>query len=182
PTFDVGRRPPATIQALALVQLLDRPLERPAKLLLGDPLQEIGLDQDDPAGGHGAHRKLLVAREADLAHHEHVERSAESPRHRLRYGHASPRQREDEEVRSSPQVFERIGELFARVATVAIEGHGPRLCPLRRKTTPRIPAVRPSWTAAGRRRPLPQAGPGRGFWVPPFSPAGRGASSPSRIR
>src|ERR1700730_404593 len=137
PPRDLGRWAPVPIQALALVQLLHRPFERPVELFLGHLPDERGIDEDDASGGDRPHRELLVAGKADLANHEDVEWRTEAPCHRLRHRYASARQCENEEVSRPAQVFERVRELFARVAAVAVERHAPRLGPPPEKTTPK---------------------------------------------
>jgi len=83
------------------------------------------LVQDDAAAGDRAHRQLLVARHAQLAHHEHVEGGAQRAGHLERDGDAAARQAEHQEAGSAGVLPQVLGQLAPRVRTVGEEHLAP---------------------------------------------------------
>jgi hypothetical protein len=57
------------------------------------------VEHPHPSGGHGAHRKLLMARNAQLPHHEDVQRCVQYLGHLVRYRNAAARQRQHDYAR-----------------------------------------------------------------------------------
>jgi len=116
---------PRTSRGAAVEALAPRQLVR---LLGGDGVDhavrdvqsahDVLVQHAHAARGDGAHRQLLVAGNAQLAHEEDVERRAERLGHLGRDGHAAARQREHQHVRSVGVRPELRGEQATRVATI----------------------------------------------------------------
>ncbi len=115
-----------TIEPLAPRQLLL--LARNARLdrlrRKAQPLDQGVVQHLRAAGRDRAHRQLLVAGGADLAHQEHIERRLEGARDLESHRHAATRQCEDQHVRPVAIGAELGGKLTAGIATVA-EQHAP---------------------------------------------------------
>ena len=99
--MQVGRGPRVPQTPFELVDL-----GQPSRLATADhlvvqagPGQELLVAHEDRTARHRADGELLVPRIADLAHHEHVERSVELGRDRRGHDHAASRQPEHQEVR-----------------------------------------------------------------------------------
>src|SRR5205814_8667030 len=71
------------------------------------------------AGRHGAHRELLVAGDAQLAHEEYVERRTERTGDFIRDGHAAAREGEHQDLRTMGVGFDLLGEEPARFVAIA---------------------------------------------------------------
>ena len=123
PAADVGRRPAAAVEALAPPQLLQLPARDRIDQIIGDvqPGYDVVVEHPHAAGRDGAHRQLLVAGHAELAHDEDVERRAERVRHLVRHRHAAARQGQHEHVRAIGVMGELLGELPTRFAAIAKE-------------------------------------------------------------
>ena len=74
--------------------------------------------QRSPAG-HRTDRQLLVAGEAELADHQHVQRGVEALGHLSGDDHAPARQAQHHEVIGAPEVGERIGQASPGVDSIA---------------------------------------------------------------
>src|SRR5262249_54477532 len=79
----------------------------------------VAVDDGDAPRGDRPHGELLVARNAELAHEEHVERRAERPRHLEPDGDAPPWRGQDRHV-GPPRVLPHLlGQRLPGVAAVA---------------------------------------------------------------
>jgi hypothetical protein len=79
--------------------------------------------------GDGAHRELRLARNTELTHEEHVERSPELARHFQSHRDATTRQPQDDDVLAISVGGEPRGELLAGVGAI-MESHGDCNYPL----------------------------------------------------
>jgi hypothetical protein len=64
---------------------------------------DLVVDDPGPAFPDRAHGQLRLERHAQLAHHDHIQRRAERPRHLERHRNSAPRQAKDDS-RLVPQV------------------------------------------------------------------------------
>ena len=119
-TVEVGRRPVAPVRALPARQLRLLACRDGVDLRRGDArhLDDLRVEHPDAAGRDGAHRELLVPRHAELPDEEDVERDAELPRDLEADGHASARQREDDDVSAARVSAEPLAEEAPGVGAV----------------------------------------------------------------
>ena len=82
-------------------------------------LHHVLVEHAHAAGGDGAHGQLLVARHAQLAHEEDVERGAQRPGHLVGDRHAAARQRQHEHVRAAGVGGELLGQQPAGLGAVS---------------------------------------------------------------
>ena len=101
-TANVGGRSAAAIETLAPRQLLVLSFGNRLDQIVRDPEapHELVIEHTHAAARDRAHRQLLVARDAQLAHDKDVERRAERTGDFVCDGHATARERQHEHVRA----------------------------------------------------------------------------------
>src|SRR5258706_397244 len=90
-----------------------------------------------PATGDRAHRELLMSRNPELAHHEHVQRRVQRGGYLIGHRHPAPRQTQHHDIVTAPVMLQKTGQHSAGVAAITENtlGHGPHRRPHR--VTPR---------------------------------------------
>jgi len=82
------------------------------------PADHVLVQDDDTAAGDRPHRELVLARDAEVAGQEHVERGPQRIRDLVGDRHAAARQREHDEIRANAVAGQRSGQ------------HPPRATPI----------------------------------------------------
>jgi hypothetical protein len=82
------------------------------------PTDNVLVEHPDAAGGYGAHCELLVSGSAELADEKDVERRAKRRGHLVRNRDAPPRQREDNDIRTTGVRSKARRKCGARPATI----------------------------------------------------------------
>jgi hypothetical protein len=113
------RRPVAAQPAQPAVQPVPFPHLHAGDFLPGQPGQADHAVVDHPGAvlADGAEAVLRLERDAELTHHDHVERGPQLPGHLERDGHAAARQGEHDGI-GAPQVPQPPCQLPSRVRTI----------------------------------------------------------------
>jgi hypothetical protein len=87
-------------------------------LCIRDDVENVFVQNTDPARGNRAHSEFFVAGHAEFPHNKNVERNAEPLGHFKRHRHATTRKAENDDVVASGVTQQLFRQLLTRVDPV----------------------------------------------------------------